>query len=189
MKSGPLLLAALFSLCAAAGGAAQEKGTAALSGGGGTEAVRMFEPGAAAPGFTVKDIGGEIFDFEAEKAKSPYLIVFFSIFCEPCRREMAIVRKLQDKYRDAGLRVAAVALDGEPLKYAVAGFAKQEGYAFRVLIDELNARDSFTVAEVYGISAIPSTIVVERGGRIAFGGTGLVKEEELEKTVRSVLKP
>jgi peroxiredoxin len=190
MKRRPLLLAAFITLFTAVGLAfAQEKGTGALPAGGGIEVLRMLEPGAAAPGFTVRDIGGEIFNFESEKTKSPYLLVFISIFCEPCRREMAIVRKMHEKYRDAGLRVAAVALDGEPLKHAVAGFARQEGYAFRVLIDELDARESFKVSESYGISVMPSTFVVEKGGRIAFGRTGLVKEEELEKTVQSVLKP
>jgi peroxiredoxin len=149
----------------------------------------MLEPGAAAPGFAIKDIAGEPFNFEIERTKSPYLLVFFSIFCDPCRRELAIVQRLQEKYRDAGWRVAAVALDGEPLKQGVAGFARQEGYGFRVLLDELDARDMFKVADPYGVSEMPSTFVIEKGGRILFSRRGLVREEELEKSMQPAPKP
>ncbi len=149
----------------------------------------MLEPGAAAPGFTVKDLSGEVFDLEVEKMNSPHLLVFFSIFCEPCRRELAVVQRLHDKYRDAGWRVVAVALDGEPLKHGVDGFARQEGYGFRVLMDELDARETFRVADAYGVSEIPSVFVIEKGGGIFFGRRGFTREEELEKAMQSLRKP
>jgi peroxiredoxin len=182
-------VALLVLLTAAAGVFAQEKGAVPLPGGSGTAARGMLEPGAEAPGFTAKDISEEVFTFDVEKTKSPHLLVFFSIFCDPCRRELAIVQRLREKYRDASWRVVAVALDGGPLKHAVAGFARQEGYGFRVLMDELDARDAFRIADAYGVSEIPSTFVVEKGGRILFGRRGLAREEELEKALQSLPKP
>jgi peroxiredoxin len=149
----------------------------------------MLEPGAMAPGFLVRDTAGETFQFEVENAKYPYLLVFWSMFCEPCRLQLAVVQNLYEKHRDAGLRVAAVGLDGEPLKTVVAGFARQEGYTFRIVLDELDTRESYKVADPYGVSGMPSTFLVERGGRIAFSRVGLVKGEELEKALQSVLKP
>ena len=116
-------------------------------------------------------------------------MVFFSIFCEPCRRELAVAQRLHDQYRDAGWRVVAVSLDGVPLRDAVAGFARQEGYAFRVLVDELDARDMFRAADLFGVTEMPSTFVIEKGGRIAFGRKGPVAEEELEKFMQPARKP
>ena len=183
-------LAALLAVLASAGsGFSEEKGAVPPRGGGGAGGGRVLEPGATAPGFTVKDIGGDVFDFEAEKAKSPFLVVFFSIFCEPCRREMSVAQRLHDRFRDAGWRVVGVSLDGLPLKNAVAGFIRQEGYSFPVLVDELDARGVFRAADLFGVSEMPSTFVIEKGGRIAFGRKGPVTEEELEKFMQPARKP
>lgn len=181
---GGRVLVALASLLAVLGAAAsgfsEEKAAAAR---------KMLEPGASAPGFAVKDSAGESFDFGAESGRAPSLVVFFSIFCEPCRRELAVAQRLQDRHRDAGWRVVGVSLDGPPLGGAVAGFARQEGYTFRVLMDEPDARDAFRVADLFGVSEIPSTFVIERGGRIAFARKGPVAEEELEKLMQPARKP
>lgn len=186
----PMALGVFFALLASAGSAfSQEKGAVPLPGRSGPGLQKMIEPGATAPGFTLKDTAGDSFDFEAEKTKSPFLVVFVSMFCEPCRRELAVAQKLHDKYRDAGWRVLAVSLDGEPLKNGLAGFVRQEGYAFRVLVDQLDARNLFRAADLYGVAEMPSTFVIEKGGRIAFGRKGLVMEEELEKIMRPARKP
>ena len=174
------LAALLAVLGAAPGGLCEEKAAAAR---------KMLEPGAPAPGFAVKDVGGESFDFGAENGRSPSLVVFFSIFCEPCRRTLAVAQRLQERHGDAGLRVVGVSLDGPPLAGAVAGFARQEGYTFRVLMDEPDARDLFRTADLFGVYEIPSTFLVEKGGRIAFAGRGPVPEEELEKLMRPARKP
>jgi peroxiredoxin len=152
-------------------------------------AIRMLEPGAVAPDFLVRDTAGEAFHFEKERERYPYLIVFWSMFCEPCRLQLTAIQRLYGKYRDDGLRVAAVAMDGEPLKSVVAGFVRQEGYTFQVLLDELDGREMYKVADPYGVAGMPSTFLVGRDGRVAFGRAGLVKEEELAKAVQSVLKP
>jgi peroxiredoxin len=174
------LAALLVVLGAAASGFPAEKGFPAR---------KMLEPGASAPGFAVKDAAGEPFDFGAENGRSASLVVFFSIFCEPCRRELAVAQRLQDRYRDAGWRVVGVSLDGPPLSGAVEGFARQEGYTYRILMDEPDAQDMFRVADLFGVSGIPSTFVIEKGGRVALSRRGPVMEEELEKLMRPGRKP
>ena len=151
------------------------------------EGIKMLEVGAAAPDFAVKDTEGKVFNFGEEKLKAPSLLVFWSIFCEPCRVEMPIVQRLHEKYPDA-LTVLAVALDGEPLKNSIVGFVKQEGYTFRVLIDELDQKEMFKVADPFGVGGTPTIFLVEKGGKVSLAKVGKVKEEDLEKAVQSVLK-
>ncbi len=143
-------------------------------------------PGAAAPDFTVRDLDGGAFHFAEENAKGPFLLVFWSIFCEPCRLEMPVVQKVYERHRNAGLRVAAISLDGEPLKSTITGFVRQDGYTFRILIDELDGKGMFRVSDPYGVVATPTVFVVEQGGRIAFRGVGRVGEEEIEKALQPV---
>jgi len=181
---GARIRAALGALLAVFGAAAsgfpEEKAAAAR---------KMLEPGASAPGFSLKDVAGEPFDFGAENGRSPSLVVFFSVFCEPCRRTLAVAQRIQDRHRDAGWRVVGVSLDGPPLAGAVAGFARQEGHTFRILMDEPDARDMFRAADLFGVSGIPSTFVIEKGGRIAFARKGPITEEELEKLLQPARKP
>ena len=153
-----------------------------------TEGIRMLEVEAVAPDFSILDTEGKPFRLGDEKHKKAFLLVFWSIFCEPCRLEMPVVQKMQEKYRGAGLEVAAIALDGEPLKNTIAGFIKQEGYTFRVLIDELDANERFKAADPYGVAWTPTLYLLNREGKVSFGKTGRLTEEELEKAIQAVLK-
>lgn len=152
------------------------------------EGIKPLEVGAAAPDFTVGDTEGGLFHFAEEAANKPTLLVFWSIFCEPCRIEMPIIQRLFEKHRDAGLSVLAIALDGAPMKNSIVGFVKQEGYTFRILIDELDAKEMFKVADPFGVGGTPTVYLVDRAGKVAFAKVGRFKEEDLEKAIQSVLK-
>jgi peroxiredoxin len=152
------------------------------------EGIKMLEVGSAAPDFSVKDTAGEAFRFGDVKGKRSLLLIFWSIFCEPCRFEMPAVQKMHDKYKADGLDVVSVVLDGEPLKESVVGFMKQENYTFRVLIDELDAQEMFKVADPYGVGGTPTLYLIDKTGKILLARSGRVKEEELEKAVQAALK-
>jgi len=183
-----LAAAAATVILLASGASAEEKAMTPLSGGVPmVEGIKMLEPGAIAPDFAIKDTDGVLYDFKAEKGKRPTLMVFWSIFCEPCRFEMPVIQKLHDRYRDS-LQVISIALDGEPLKNSITGFVKQEGFTFRVLIDELDEKEMFKVADPYGVAGTPTMYVVDRAGKVVLAKVGRFKEEELDKAVQSAMK-
>jgi len=188
-RSGIRVLLAVVPLLLAGRAFAQEKNMTPLSGGVPMiEGIKPLEVGAVAPEFTIRDTEGKVFNVGEEKGKAPFILVFWSIFCEPCRIEMPILQRLYEKHKDAGLSVLAVALDGEPLKNSIVGFVKQEGYTFRVLIDELDEKEMFKVADPYGVGGTPTMYLVDRGGKVALAKVGRFKEEDLEKAIQSVLK-
>jgi peroxiredoxin len=184
-----LVLLATVLLHAPVASWAEEKTMTPLSGGVPMiEGIKPLEVGASAPDFAVKDTDGKVFNFGEEKVKAPSLLVFWSIFCEPCRVEMPIIERLYEKYKSAGLSVLAIALDGEPLKNSIVGFVKQEGYTFRVLIDELDEKEMFKVADPFGVGGTPTVYLVDRAGKVALAKVGRFKEEDLEKAIQSTLK-
>ena len=184
----PIFAVAMVLLLPWAIAFAEEKAMTPLSGGVPMiEGIKALEAGAAAPDFTIRNTEGTAFHLAEEMGKRPTILVFWSIFCEPCRVEMPIVQKLHEKYRDA-LSVLAVALDGEPLKNSIVGFVKQEGYTFTVLIDELDEKEMFKVADPYGVAGTPTIYLVDKGGKVALAKVGRFKEEDLEKAIQSVLK-
>lgn len=184
-----LVLAA--ALVAAKGTAARAEEKVMTPLGGGIpmiEGIKMLEVGALAPDFTLKDTKGEPFHLGDLKGKKPVMIVFWSIFCEPCRFEMPVIQKLYDKYRSQGLEIVSIVLDGEPLKTSVEGFVKQEGYTIRTLIDELDAKEMFKVADPYGVGGTPTVFIVDKGGKVTLAKAGRIKEEDLETALQAALK-
>lgn len=152
------------------------------------EGIKMLDVGAIAPEFSIKDADGAPFRLSDDRGKKAVLIVFWSIFCEPCRIEMPVVQKMHDKYKAGGLDVVSIALDGEPLKNSITGYVKQEGYTFRVLIDELDSQEMFKVADPYGVGGTPTLYLLDKGGKVVLGKAGRLKEEDLEKAILSALK-
>jgi thiol-disulfide isomerase/thioredoxin len=151
------------------------------------EKLPSLAPGAVAPAFRLPDVLGTKYSFGEEGAKKPLLLAFFSVFCDPCRADLPILQKIQEKY-GGDIDVAAVSLDGVPLKAVVAGFAKQEGYTFRVLLDEGDEKRMFQVADAYRVTEMPTLFLVDRGGKVTFAGMGRFTEETIEKAVQAVLK-
>jgi thiol-disulfide isomerase/thioredoxin len=129
--------------------------------------------------------GGSYF-YGGEGSGKPLLLAFFSVFCDPCRDELAILQRIQERY-GGRVEVIGICLDGEILKSTVAGIAKQEGYSFRVLLDEVTDRQVFRVADGYRVTEMPTLYIVDGFGRIAFAGTGRVAEDTLDKAVQDAL--
>jgi len=152
------------------------------------EGARFAEPGMIAPDFTVLDVEGHPFRLSEEVSRKPVLLLFWSVFCDPCRAEMAALQKAHDKYAGRELTVAAVAVDGEPLRNTIGGFTRQEGYAFKVLVDELDATGMWKVADAYGVAVTPTLLLLEKGGKVLLRKGGKIREDEFEKAVSSLLK-
>jgi len=177
----------LLSLSARAVAAERETTPPPLAVHGG-EGTRFAEPGMAAPDFTVLDVEGRPFRLSEEVSRKPVLLLFWSVFCDPCRSEMATLQRAHDKYAGRDLTVVAVAVDGEPLRSTIAGFARQEGYTFKVLVDELDATEVWKVADAYGVTVTPTLLLLEKGGKVSLRKGGKIREDELEKAVSSLLK-
>ena len=107
-----LSLLSLLSLSVGAVAAERETLPPLLAVHGG-EGTRFAEPGMIAPDFTVLDVEGHPFRLSEEVSRKPVLLLFWSVFCDPCRAEMATLQKAHDKYAGRDLTVVAVAVDGD----------------------------------------------------------------------------
>jgi len=178
---------ALLAVSAGAVAAEVEKSPPSTVARGG-EGTRFAEPGMIAPDFKVLDVEGNPFRLSEEVSRKPLLLLFWSVFCDPCRAEMANLQKAQDRFAARDLTVIAVAVDGEPLRNLIGGFARQEGYTFKVLVDELDATGKWKVADAYGVAVTPTLLLLGKGGTVLLRKGGRIREDELEKAVSSLLK-
>lgn len=139
-------------------------------------------PASTAPDFTLKSLAGPNLRLKEQRGKV-VLVNFWATWCAPCREEMPQLNKLFDKYRASGFTLLGVNVDEDSRN--TAGVASQLGVKFPVLLDSDKA-----VSKLYALSAMPSTVLIDRDGRLRFSHSGYRPGYELEydKQIRNLLK-
>jgi thiol-disulfide isomerase/thioredoxin len=135
--------------------------------------------GDCAPDWSQHDLAGHVHSTVDYRGKV-VLLDFWATWCAPCMIVSPQLQKLHDKYADRGLVILAVHYDdqGEPKRYM-----RDNGYTFTVIDDGLD------IAKRYGVSKIPTIIVVDPEGRVAHRQTGFAvgDEEKLTKLIEQSL--
>jgi len=108
--------------------------------------------------FTLPLLGGGNTALSSYKGKV-VLLNFWATWCPPCRAEMPSMETFYKRFNAQGLEILAVDVGEDAL--VVQRFIKNGGFTFPVLLDTGNKTSS-----VYGISAIPTTFVIDREGKI-----------------------
>ncbi len=183
---GMVLGVALGSAIAAAPAAAEEQGFTPIPV---IKGVKSLEVGVEAPVFRVKDLGGKSFDFAEERAKRAHVLIFWSIFCEPCREEMPVIEKLFNEYKAEGkVTLVTVNMDGEPFLDAINGFLRQYKYSFPVILDELDAKgETFAIADPYQVAGTPVLYLVSAEGKVAGSHLGRIGEADLRAMIAGMV--
>jgi peroxiredoxin len=114
--------------------------------------------GSPAPSFTLKSIDGKDFALGALGGKI-VLLHFWTTWCPECRREMPL---LEEFSRARGKDVVILGINLAEKEADVAGYARDSKLTFPILLDPRG-----NVAAAYGVLGLPSTVVVDRKGRIA----------------------
>ena len=135
-----------------------------------------------APDFTLPSIDGPNLRLQEQRGQV-VMINFWATWCGPCRVEMPHLARLYDKYRGSGFTVLAVNIDEDP--YKAASLARQLGMRFPVLLDKEKK-----VSRLYDLSTMPSTILVDREGRVRYVHRGYRDgyEETYDRQIRELLR-
>lgn len=139
-------------------------------------------PGAAAPRYSAKALGGEAVAFGGQ-AGSVTLLNVWATWCTSCREEFAELERLRISHEGAGLHVVAVSVDqGGDEK--IRRFAAAQGSQFPVIHDR-----EATITPLYGVVGLPSTYLIGKDGRVRWVlvGSFLEAKETLEKEITAAL--
>lgn len=142
------------------------------------QSQRRLEVGDKAPAISTYEWlkGEEVTTYEPGKV---YVLDFWATWCAPCIAAMPHLSELQTEYKDQGLEVIAISVDSvgnsgrltpelvEKVKAFTADNTDRMG--FSVAIDNQGKTDQ-AVRIAYGMNSIPATFIVDRDGRIAWGG-------------------
>lgn len=122
----------------------------------------------AAPPFTLKSLDGEEISL-ASLAGRPVVLNFWATWCAPCRVEIPSFSRYARNHPD--VVVLGIVADGPASK--VRRVAADLGVDYPVLLG-----DRATLA-AYGVQVFPTTVIVDRDGRVSTAHTGLMLGPQL----------
>ena len=133
--------------------------------------------------FVLKDLEGNTIRLSETYVDQVVLIDFWATWCAPCIKELHQLQKIYDNYREKGLTVLSISVDGPDTTALVKNFMRKYQYNFPVLLD----CDS-TVVSLYNPSLLlPYSVLVDRGGFIRYvhqgysPGDEIILADEIEK--------
>jgi peroxiredoxin/outer membrane lipoprotein-sorting protein len=102
---------------------------------------------------------------------------FWASWCKPCQEELAAMQKLHEELASKG--VVFLGIDDESSQI-MGDFVKAHGYTFPMLLDPKQ-----TVHGLYGVRLAPTTVVIDRKGKIAAEYIGAGGEAQLRSALKS----
>ena len=143
------------------------------------------EIGEDAPRFTAPLLQGGDFDLGPHLGQNVILLDFWSIYCVSCVQEMPKLVDIYNRYQDQGFVTVGVDLDSFGIRRVVKFV---DGLDFKVsypiVIDKQRQ-----VAAKYAVSVLPTTIIIDRLGKVSYYHVGYAPgdEGEIEEKVRDAL--
>ncbi len=166
----PAVAAALLISC---GGGAASNSTEGV-------AEAASEELEAAPDFSLEGVDGSVVKLSDFKGQV-VLLNFWATWCGPCKIEMPWFIEFQRKYKDQGFTVIAVSLDEEGWD-VVRPFVEDLKPNFPIVVGDDGIDDKFG-----GIMALPTTLIIDKEGRIVSRHTGLVSKGDYADEIESLL--
>lgn len=137
--------------------------------------------GRVAPGWTLTDPQGRPVSLAQFKGH-PIVMDFWATWCGPCKIELPWWIELQDKYRSQGLVIIGVSEDSAMAD--VQKFLKTNAINYQIVWDGGNAQLQAGYGTPFGL---PTTLFIDRDGKIVKRVIGLEGKPDLEDAVRGIL--
>lgn len=134
------------------------------------------------PDFALPAIDGtgtpELATKDLQNNEEPILVNVFASWCLPCRAEHAILVRLA---REENIRLAGINYKDKP--EAASKWLAELGNPYWRIGSDISGR----VGIEWGVSGVPETFVIGRGGKIRFRHVGAISNyEDLEKVRRAL---
>jgi thiol-disulfide isomerase/thioredoxin len=127
--------------------------------------TRLAEP-VPAPDFSLPDMDGKPHALHEYRGKV-VMLNFWATWCPPCRREMPSMEAIYHEFQGAPFAVLAVnEWENTDLVFPWIGQLTLFP-TFPILFDQEGV-----VAEQYGIQGLPTTVIIDRQGRIVYRAVG-----------------
>lgn len=138
--------------------------------------------GDMAPNFTLKADTGKNLRL-SEYRGEVVMINFWATWCGPCRQEMPVLNELYQRYRSVGFTLLGVNIDDR--SESATRMARRLGVRYPIVFDAAKV-----VSRLYDINAMPTTVMVDRDGKVRYLHRGYLpgSEKKYQEQIRGLLK-
>jgi len=134
----------------------------------------QINTGSQAKDFTVEDIDGKEVSLSDFRGK-PVVVNFWASWCPPCKAEMPYYNEVYKEVGDEVQFMMVDLVDGSRETVATAkAFIEDNGYEFPIFFD--TDQDA---AIAYGVYSIPTSIFIDKDGKVVKSITGGLSKDEL----------
>ena len=134
--------------------------------------------GAPAPEVRIRTLDGRVVDLAAERGH-PVVLDFFGSWCGPCRKQQAGLNAVAATYRPRGVVVVGDALRDDR--------ATLQSYLTEQAVPYPAGLDDGAVAAQFAVLAPPTTVVVDRAGKVAATYLGGIRTDTLSHLLDRLL--
>ena len=105
------------------------------------------------------------------------------------RKSRDLWQKLYEDYKAKDFEVLSVLMDGKEdfFMYDGQGYIAKDKLTFKMLFAELAEDEMFEMADSYGIAWTPTSMIVDKKGKVDFVKVGGVIDEEIKKVIEPLL--
>jgi len=157
------------------------------SAGSSSSAAKSSRSTSLAPDFELTDQYGNVHKLSDYRGKTVFLN-FWATWCPPCREEMPYIQQIYEENGSNGGDVVVLGIDAvntgrEGSASDVAAFLSDKGYTYPVVMDE-----GGSVLNKYGISAFPTTFMIDKDGYVYGYYQGGMTKDTMESIITRTIE-
>jgi thiol-disulfide isomerase/thioredoxin len=126
-------------------------------------------------------LDGRSFDLAALRGR-PVVVHYWATWCEPCKQDMKLLRRLQANYKRAGLQIVGVNVDATA--DMATGYLKQTPLPW-VQLFEPGGLEQSRLATALGVQTLPTMMLIDASGKVVRHN---VRAAELDEELSDMLK-
>lgn len=126
------------------------------------------------PVMALAKLDGTAADLRHESGKA-LLVNLWATWCGPCRAEIPDLEAVQNQFKGQNFEVVGISVDTSGTEQSVRDFVAEQKMTYPVLLDPEGKS-----IEVFKTSVIPTSVLVDRSGKVVWFQRGTVNPEDAE---------
>lgn len=135
-----------------------------------------------APDFNLPKVGGGYVRLSSLRGQV-VILDFMATWCGPCETELAHLDEIYNTYGSSQVRILSIDVDSSESESLLSTYADNQDIAWDILMDT----NGINNAAGYDVSSIPTLVIVDQDGRIAYRAVGITQASTLQAEINALL--